>query len=115
LHQLARAYEAKARQGKFTLVLGGDHTIGAGSLAGLLKVYPNAGVIWVDAHADINTPQTSESGNMHGMPISFLMQNLVDCSKVPGFEWLANDGPSLKPDQLVYIGLRDVDQGVLVP
>ncbi|OQR94124.1 arginase [Thraustotheca clavata] len=110
IKQLADIYEQKAREGKFNLVLGGDHTIGAGSLAGLLRVHPDAGIIWVDAHADINTPMTSESGNMHGMPISFLMENLVDCSKVPGFEWLA-DSPKLKPEQLVYIALRDVDQG----
>ncbi|KAF0764279.1 hypothetical protein AaE_003085, partial [Aphanomyces astaci] len=77
---------------------------------GILKVHPDAGIIWVDAHADINTPQTTESGNMHGMPISFLMQGLADPARVPGFEWLV-DGPILKPEQLVYIGLRDVDSG----
>ncbi|KAF1788684.1 Ureohydrolase domain [Phytophthora cactorum] len=75
---------------------------------GLLSVHPDAGVIWVDAHADINTPADSDSGNMHGMPISFLMEGMVDSSKVPGFEWLAN-GPTMKPEQLVYVGLRDVD------
>lgn len=106
--QLKERYEQKASEGKFCLVLGGDHTIGAGSLAGLLSVHPDAGVIWVDAHADINTPECSGSGNMHGMPIAFLMQHLIDSSKVPGFEWLA-DGPRMKPEQLVYVGLRDVD------
>ncbi|KAG9404368.1 Amino-acid acetyltransferase, mitochondrial [Aphanomyces cochlioides] len=110
LKQIAEVVEKKAQEGKFCLVLGGDHTIGAGSLAGILKVHPDAGIIWVDAHADINTPQTTESGNMHGMPISFLMQGLVDPARVPGFEWLV-DGPILKPEQLVYIGLRDVDSG----
>uniref|UniRef100_K3WRJ8 Arginase n=1 Tax=Globisporangium ultimum (strain ATCC 200006 / CBS 805.95 / DAOM BR144) TaxID=431595 RepID=K3WRJ8_GLOUD len=110
LRQIKDIYEQKASEGKFCLVLGGDHTIGAGSLAGLLSVHPDAGVIWVDAHADINTPECSGSGNMHGMPISFLMKGLVDSSKVPGFEWLAN-GPTMNPDQLVYIGLRDVDAG----
>ncbi|RHY82698.1 hypothetical protein DYB26_009468 [Aphanomyces astaci] len=103
---IADVVEKKASEGKFCLVLGGDHTIGAGSLAGILKVHPDAGIIWVDAHADINTPQTTESGNMHGMPISFLMQGLADPARVPGFEWLV-DGPILKPEQLVYIGLRD--------
>ncbi|RHY52400.1 hypothetical protein DYB38_001605 [Aphanomyces astaci] len=107
---IADVVEKKASEGKFCLVLGGDHTIGAGSLAGILKVHPDAGIIWVDAHADINTPQTTESGNMHGMPISFLMQGLADPARVPGFEWLV-DGPILKPEQLVYIGLRDVDSG----
>lgn len=106
--QLKEVFERKAGEGKFCLVLGGDHTIGTGSLAGMLSVHPDAGIIWVDAHADINTPDCSSSGNMHGMPISFLMRGLVDSAKVPGFEWLV-DGPTMKPEQLVYVGLRDVD------
>ncbi|ETI38618.1 arginase, variant [Phytophthora nicotianae CJ01A1] len=106
--QLYEIFKQKSGEGKFCLVLGGDHTIGAGSLAGLLSVHPDAGVIWVDAHADINTPADSDSGNMHGMPIAFLMDGMVDSSKVPGFEWLVN-GPTMKPEQLVYVGLRDVD------
>ncbi|KAI9908070.1 hypothetical protein PsorP6_003530 [Peronosclerospora sorghi] len=109
LKQLYAIFKQKAEEGKFCLVLGGDHTIGAGSLAGLLSVHPDAGVIWVDAHADINTPAVTESGNMHGMPISFLMESMVDSSKIPGFEWFVN-GPSMKPEQLVYVGLRDIDQ-----
>jgi arginase len=64
------------------LTLGGDHSLGAGTLAGMLKVHPNLGVIWVDAHADINTPDTSLSGNIHGMPISFLSKDL--CVACPG-------------------------------
>ncbi|CAI5742269.1 unnamed protein product [Hyaloperonospora brassicae] len=113
--KLYEIYKKKAEEGKFCLVLGGDHTIGAGSLAGLLSVHSNAGVIWVDAHADINTPAGSGSGNMHGMPVSFLMEGMVDTSKLPGFEWIV-DVPKMKPDQLVYIGLRDIDdfeRGVL--
>lgn len=110
LKQIKERFEQKAGEGKFCLVLGGDHTIGAGSVAGMLSVHPDAGIIWVDAHADINTPQTTESGNMHGMPLSFLMNGLVDNSTVPGMEWLVN-GPTMKPEQLVYVGLRDVDAG----
>lgn len=87
-----------------------DHTIGAGSLAGLLQTHPDAGVIWVDAHADINTPTVSPSGNMHGMPIAFVVDQLTNHSKVPGLEWMAN-GPFLPPKNLVYVGLRDVDSG----
>ncbi|TMW68373.1 hypothetical protein Poli38472_005841 [Pythium oligandrum] len=109
LKLISDTYTQKAKEGKFCLVLGGDHTIGAGSLAGMLSVHPDAGIIWVDAHADINTPLLSGSGNMHGMPISFLMSGLVDTSKIPGLEWLT-DGPRMNPDQLVYIGLRDVDR-----
>ena len=99
-------------KGQFPLILGGDHSIGAGSLAGILRARPNTGVIWVDAHADINTPETSESGNMHGMPISFLLQGMIDPKVIPGFEWLASPEMSaarLNPDSIVYVGLRDVD------
>ncbi|KAI9911044.1 hypothetical protein PsorP6_010939 [Peronosclerospora sorghi] len=102
-------FKQKAEEGKFCLRLGGHHTIGAGSLAGLLSVHPDAGVIWVDAHADINPPAVTESGNMHGMPISFLMESMVDSSKIPGFEWFVN-GPSMKPEEVVYVGLCDIDQ-----
>lgn len=101
----------KHNEGKFCLVLGGDHTIGGGSLAGALKARPNTGCIWVDAHADINTPMVSPSGNIHGMPISFLVDGLVDHNTVPGFEWMA-EVPRLNPSkQLVYVGLRDIDSG----
>ena len=63
----------------------------------------------MDAHADLNTPLTSPSGNMHGMPLGILM-HLYDPANIPGFEWM-KDVPKLKPEQLSYIGLRDVDQG----
>eukprot|EP00298_Acanthocystis_sp_HF-20_P005641 c15738_g1_i1.p1 GENE.c15738_g1_i1~~c15738_g1_i1.p1 ORF type:complete len:345 (-),score=169.81 c15738_g1_i1:316-1350(-) len=95
---------------EFDLILGGDHVIAAGSIAGILRQRPNLGVIWVDAHADINTPKTTPSGNMHGMPLGFLINGLVDHEVVPGFEWLKHQ-PKLSPKQIVYIGLRDVDPG----
>jgi arginase len=66
---LAELVESKLRMGRFPLILGGDHSIGIGSLAGVLRAKPETGVIWVDAHADLNTPGMSESGNMHGMPL----------------------------------------------
>lgn len=99
-------------KGQFPLILGGDHSIGAGSLSGILRARPNTGVIWVDAHADINTPDTSGSGNMHGMPISFLIKDMVDSSGIPGFEWISSPDMAsvhLPSDSIVYIGLRDVD------
>ena len=108
---LADRVESVIRAGRFPLILGGDHSIGAGSLTGVLRVRPNIGVIWVDAHADLNTPATSGSGNMHGMPVGLLMDHpteKTDFSKLPGFEYLI-DGPRLDPSQVVYIGLRDVD------
>jgi len=65
--------------------------------------------VWVDAHADINTDATSPSGNVHGMPVAFLM-GLMNAAEVKGFEWLSSI-PKLKPNRIVYIGLRDVDPG----
>lgn len=69
------------------------------------RKYPNACVVWVDAHADINTPETTDSGNIHGMPMAFL---LGLGTPVPEFAWIK---PTLTPDRLVYIGLRDIDAG----
>ena len=70
------------------LVLGGDHSLAIGSIHGHAQV-KNPVVIWVDAHADIQLPHTSHSGNIHGMPLSFLVRELTDNlpGVVPGFEW----------------------------
>lgn len=62
----------------------------------------------MDAHADINTPETTGSGNMHGMPVAFLMGLVKNMNSLPGFNWIK---PCMKPEELVYIGLRDLDQG----
>lgn len=106
---VAEAQFAAASEGKFCLTVGGDHSIGIGTVAGILKARPNLGVVWVDAHADINTPATSPSGNIHGMPIGFLMKK-CDVTKVPGLGWLT-DYPRLDPSQVCYVGLRDIDAG----
>jgi arginase len=104
---LARIVYDQLQQGQFPLILGGDHSIGIGSLAALLKHAPDTGIIWIDAHADINTPWVSESGNLHGMPIGLLLDT-AKSSTIPGFAWL-KDYPSLDPRQICYVGLRDVD------
>ncbi|HLY29033.1 MAG TPA: arginase [Aggregatilineales bacterium] len=86
-----------------TVVLGGDHSIGIGSVAAATKDR-STGVIWVDAHADFNTPQTSPSGNAHGMAIAALMGE--------GPEGLVNvgyPGTKLHPSQMVMIGIRNLD------
>lgn len=106
--KLARIVEEKIREGRFPMILGGDHSIGIGSLAGILAAQPETGVLWIDAHADLNIPSISESGNLHGMPIGFLMEGLLK-ETIPGFEWLEKY-PRLKPNQIVYVGLRDVDK-----
>jgi len=98
---------ARAKNGDLCLVLGGDHSIAIGSIGAMLTAHPDLCVIWVDAHADINTPDTTDSGNLHGMPVAFLAKLT---GEVPGFEWLHDIRP-LPLDRLVYIGLRDVDEG----
>lgn len=91
---------------KFLLILGGDHCIPIGTLPAICQARPNTGVVWVDAHADINTPEVSLSGNMHGMPLGFLLGLAKDAHKLPSFHWFK---PCLKPEDIVYIGLRDLD------
>ena len=107
--RLAKVVEKTVGNGEFPLILGGDHSIGLGSLAALLKARPNVGIIWVDAHADLNTPDSSPSGNMHGMPVGLLMDGVMNVNDAPlGCEWI-KDYPRLSPDSIVYVGLRDVD------
>uniref|UniRef100_A0A8C4ET56 Arginase n=1 Tax=Dicentrarchus labrax TaxID=13489 RepID=A0A8C4ET56_DICLA len=70
---------------------------------------PDLCLIWVDAHADVNTPMTSPSGNLHGQPVAFMLKELQDkMPDIPGFSWMK---PCLSSSDLVYIGLRDVDPG----
>jgi len=94
-------------EGQIAVTLGGDHSIALGTVAGHLACDPDCVVIWVDAHADINTLSSSESGNMHGMPLSFNIRELQEEFPHPHtMSWLT---PQLPPSQLVYVGLRDVD------
>ncbi len=72
----------------------------------LCSHYLDACVVWIDAHADINSIETTTSGNIHGMPMSFLLG--INEAQIPEYGWIK---PILTPDRLVYIGLRDVDQG----
>ena len=102
---IARLAEASSKEGAFTLTLGGDHSIAIGSIGGALLSRPDLGVIWVDAHGDFNTPETSPSGNIHGMPLAFL-SGLMTPYQLPSFSWLKNH---LKPEQLVLIGIRSID------
>ncbi|CAG8674723.1 2602_t:CDS:2, partial [Scutellospora calospora] len=108
---VSEAVESHLKQGRLALTLGGDHSLALGTVSGTFSVYPDACLIWIDAHADINTPETTDSGNLHGCPVSFLLAVedalLGNNPKVyETFSWLK---PLLRPDRLVYIGLRDVD------
>ncbi|KAI4876888.1 hypothetical protein NFI96_027126, partial [Prochilodus magdalenae] len=95
--------------GHTSIMLGGDHSLAIGSVEGHAQQCPDLCLIWVDAHADINTPLTSPSGNLHGQSVAFMLKELQDkMPDVPGFSWMK---PFLKARDLVYIGLRDVDPG----
>ncbi|KAJ5539839.1 Arginase [Penicillium tannophilum] len=103
-----------AKDGKFVLTLGGDHSIAIGTVSGTAKAIRERlgremAVIWVDAHADINVPEMSPSGNIHGMPMAFLTR-LAREDKPDIFGWL-KDEHIVSTRKLVYIGLRDVDRG----
>ena len=89
--------------GNRVVVLGGDHSIAMGSIEGVLSKYPNVGVIWFDAHTDINTEATSPSGNAHGMPLAALM-GLCKSS-------INNQGPLLNPKNVYWVGARSIDDG----
>lgn len=91
----------------FVLTLGGDHGLATGSISGMLETHPNLKVIWVDAHGDCNIPEISPSGNYHGMPVAHLLGWIPEGS-MKAFDWLT---PKLKPENIVFIGLRDLDKG----
>ena len=140
--RLATQVYEHASQGRLVLTLGGDHSIAIGTVAGTARAVKEQlgreiALIWVDAHADINTPESSGSGNIHGMPVAFLT-GLAREESEETFGWLGKEGPRangtagsdrrgemiehggegtgaakglLSLKKLVYIGLRDVDAG----
>lgn len=108
--QLAGEVEAILTAGQLPLILGGDHSIAIGSFAGVASYYKkqqqSVGLIWVDAHADMNTPDTTPSGNIHGMPLASLLgYGTPELTNVAGF------APKLDPRLCAHVGARDVDPG----
>jgi arginase len=107
--RLATIVEQAADEGRAPLVLGGDHSIAVGTVAGVSRHFRKQdrrlGLIWVDAHADMNTPETSPSGNVHGMP-------LACCIGIgpPELALLAGEEPAVEPSSVAIIGLRSVDE-----
>ncbi|MEZ5993150.1 MAG: arginase [Planctomycetota bacterium] len=127
LPMIARACDALhehvkriVKKDAFPLVIGGDHSIAIGTIAGLMAAYKEEeaelrkdepkteltlGVIWIDAHGDLNTPQTSPSGNIHGMPVSVALgQGPKELTHIGGF------APKVYPNDIVLVGLRDLDR-----
>lgn len=104
--KLAAKVDAVMKAGRFPLIIGGDHSLAIGSIKGVLKNIPRLGVIWFDAHGDINTGETSPSGNIHGMPVASLLGR--------GHERLSSIGGAehrLNKENIVYVGCRDLDSG----
>lgn len=91
-------------RGNFPLVLGGDHSIAMGTLSGVTRSLPGAGLIWFDAHGDFNTFETSETGNIHGMPLAAATGR--GSAKLTA---LGGRSPAVNEETTVIIGVRDLD------
>ncbi len=100
---ISRSIETENLNNSFLLNVGGDHGLALGTIHGLLHHYPDLVVVWADAHGDINTPAGSQTGNFHGMPLSFLIEGAQDRAQ---FSWLRK---RLRPERLIYMGPRDLD------
>ena len=104
--QLAKMVDQEVSENVFPLILGGDHSIAIGSLAGISRHYDNLGVIWFDAHGDLNTEETSPSGNIHGMPLAVSLG--LGHSKLVN---ILDYAPKVKPENIVIVGARSLDPG----
>ena len=124
-----RVHDAIA-SGAVPLILGGDHSVSIGSVAGALRHDPRLSVVWIDAHADVNSPEMSETGNLHGMSLAMVAGLAAPASWPDGaYDWLLKDDdspgavggaedtntavrrqPKLNLKRVVYVGLRDVDK-----
>ena len=108
--QLAVEVEEILKAGQLPLIVGGDHSITIGSFAGVASYYKKQnetlGLIWFDAHADMNTPESTPSGNIHGMPLAALLgYGAPELTNVAGF------APKLDPQLCAHVGARDIDPG----
>ena len=108
--ELARVTDASLEEGATPVIIGGDHSIAAGSVAGVSSHYKKKnqkiGILWLDAHTDINTPETTPSGNVHGMPLAALLgYGAKELTHIAGF------APKILPEHAVVIGARSVDPG----
>jgi arginase len=121
--RVSKSVSKNLTRGFFPIVLSGDHSSALGTISGIKAAHPNKtlGVVWIDAHADIHSPYTSPSGNIHGMPLAAAMgiDNLTCQVNTPGEittnHWdrlknIGTNGPKLKPDHLVYFGVRDFEE-----
>jgi arginase len=104
--RIADLVRRAVEEGSVPLVLGGDHTVALGSLGGLASAYGAGGVLWLDAHGDLNTPETTPSGNVHGMVLAAAL-GLAG----PTFEAAGWPVPSVDPARVALVGVRSLDEG----
>lgn len=120
VHRVSQAVQTVLKDNRMPITLGGDHSLGLGTVYGHSLVKPNLCVLWIDAHADINTTASSKTGHFHGMPVSFLIKDLVhssvaaDCFSVKAknenmSEYLDPINGKISASNFAYIGLRDLD------
>jgi arginase len=103
---IAELVAQAAGSGSIPLVLGGDHSVALGSLGGLHRVHGPGGVIWIDAHGDLNSPETSPSGNVHGMVLAAALGLAGERFQGDGWEL-----PALVPSRVALVGVRSLDEG----
>lgn len=103
--QIAAAVVDACKEGRMPLVLGGDHSVAIGTLAGLHSVHGPGGVLWFDAHGDANRPETTPSGNVHGMPLAAALDRA-------GFSVAGMEAPPwVDPSRVAILGVRELDPG----
>lgn len=121
--RLSKTVSKLLKKDKFPIVIAGDHSTAGGTIAGIKAAFPDEelGVIWIDAHADLHSPYTTPSGNMHGMPLATALgedniecqSNKLDDKTIAQWEKLKNAGnisPKIAYRNLVFIGLRDTEE-----
>jgi arginase len=104
--RVAKLVEAATQRGAMPLVLGGDHSVALGSLVGMALARGPGGVVWIDAHGDLNTPETSPSGNVHGMVLAAALGLAGDAFRREGWQI-----PAVEPGKLALVGVRSLDEG----
>lgn len=114
--QVFERVQSTLTEGHMPLVIGGDHSLSIASIGAALGAYDgDVAVLWVDAHADLNTPDTSPSGNLHGMPLALLMHEACKVTGRTEEQWrhlIERFAPhALKSEHTAFLGLRDVDNG----
>ena len=104
--RIARLVSRTASDGFFPIVLGGDHSVALGTLAGLRDIHGPGGVIWIDAHGDLNSPETSPSGNVHGMVLAAALGLAGERFRDEGWGL-----PAVEPGRVALVGVRSLDDG----